>query len=611
MDGDGGDVMRDDIDLNLDPDGSRVRLRPLISELESAHVQIEDRIRRLEEVTSRLRQRRLSLLQSQSRGAEGSDVVEVQNTGLGGNENEVSNGESGVGSGDVGRGCKRNYSQLVGKALEDETDDKKDVSDGGSFYDCNICLEMAKEPVLTCCGHLFCWPCFYQLEYVDLTAKECPVCRGDVVDSNVTPIYGSANSSHVPDLGSGVCIPPRPRAYRVESIRQRVSRPVTHVPVVEALRRIRMGIGATTEQLRRHNQAAAEQRRQRNFGSTTAVTDLPPLWVAAEIGGSRRDDATLEPGQQNLNSSDAGSVTEWQPLWRDAEIGGSQHNNAISQQLTEHSLGTSTGLVTDMQPLFMTTEIGVNHQDDPTTEHLGPQNLDRETTGFVTDLQLWVTEEIGGHQQDHANLEQSRQQNLDNATTSFDSDLQPQWMTAEIGGSRRGNATAEQPRQQNPNNTPADSFTGLEPLALNAEIGARRRSRSRHIQRVLSETAASLSSISFALNNTERLVENLESFIRVLNVQRTDSQLLEARDLLSNSVAVIQTELQSLNSMAETNLAPDASAAVAPSENLETASNVSDHLSVPRRLSSRRSFPSIVSDTENDVPRESQRRRMR
>ncbi|KAK1401294.1 RING-type E3 ubiquitin transferase [Heracleum sosnowskyi] len=522
MDG-GGDDMRDVIDLNLDPDGSRVGLRPLISELESAQDQIEVRIRRLEEVMSRLRQRRTTLLESGSHGGEGSDVVEVENTR--GNENEVRNEESGVGSGSFARGCKRDYSQLVAKALEDVDEEKKDESSGGSFYDCNICLEMAKDPVLTCCGHLFCWPCFYQLEYVDLTAKECPVCRGDVVDSNVTPIYGSANSSHVSDSSSGVCIPPRPRACRVESIRQRVSRPVTHVPVAEALRRIRMGIGATTEQLRRHNQAAAEQRRQQIFGSSTAGADLRTLWMTEEIG-------------------------EWQPLWRDAEIGGSRHENVISPQITHPSLDT------------------------------GNAGLDR---GFVTDLQLWMTEEIRGHQHDNATGEQARQQN-DNASTSFVSELPPLWMTSEIGSSSRNNGTVEQPRQQNLDNIPAGSFTGLEPL--NAEIGARRRSRSRHIQRVLSETAASLSSISIALNNTER-------------------------DLLSNSVAVIQTELQSINSTAETNVAPDASAAVVPSENLETASSVSDHLSAPRRLSSRRSFPSMLSETENDVPRESQRRRMR
>jgi len=31
------------------------------------------------------------------------------------------------------------------------------------MFECNICLETASEPVITLCGHLFCWPCIYQV----------------------------------------------------------------------------------------------------------------------------------------------------------------------------------------------------------------------------------------------------------------------------------------------------------------------------------------------------------------------------------------------------------------------------------------------------------------
>ena len=27
---------------------------------------------------------------------------------------------------------------------------------------CNICLEQDNDPVVTLCGHLFCWPCIFQ-----------------------------------------------------------------------------------------------------------------------------------------------------------------------------------------------------------------------------------------------------------------------------------------------------------------------------------------------------------------------------------------------------------------------------------------------------------------
>ena len=31
-----------------------------------------------------------------------------------------------------------------------------------SSFECNICYEIAREPVVTVCGHLYCWPCIYR-----------------------------------------------------------------------------------------------------------------------------------------------------------------------------------------------------------------------------------------------------------------------------------------------------------------------------------------------------------------------------------------------------------------------------------------------------------------
>ena len=97
---------------------------------------------------------------------------------------------------------------------------KKDGScDCNSSFECNICLDPAKEPVVTPCGHLFCWPCLYQWLHAHSTNSECPVCKGEVLEVNVTPIYGRGGEegdSTNPDL------PPRPQANRRESLRQQL-----------------------------------------------------------------------------------------------------------------------------------------------------------------------------------------------------------------------------------------------------------------------------------------------------------------------------------------------------------------------------------------------------
>ena len=39
----------------------------------------------------------------------------------------------------------------------------QDEESKSNLYECNICLETASEPVITPCGHLFCWPCIYSV----------------------------------------------------------------------------------------------------------------------------------------------------------------------------------------------------------------------------------------------------------------------------------------------------------------------------------------------------------------------------------------------------------------------------------------------------------------
>ncbi|KAH8968917.1 hypothetical protein BDL97_02G008300, partial [Sphagnum fallax] len=74
---------------------------------------------------------------------------------------------------------------------------------GGSF-DCNICLELAQDPVVTLCGHLFCWPCLYQWLQMHSICQECPVCKASVEEERVIPLYGRGKV--------GCCVDPRTKA---------------------------------------------------------------------------------------------------------------------------------------------------------------------------------------------------------------------------------------------------------------------------------------------------------------------------------------------------------------------------------------------------------------
>lgn len=86
-----------------------------------------------------------------------------------------------------------------------------------SRFSCNICLEAVTEPVVTQCGHLYCWPClyrwlepgmlpgerqslmgggganFYQASsptyQIDETRRVCPVCKAPCCVPALVPIY--------------------------------------------------------------------------------------------------------------------------------------------------------------------------------------------------------------------------------------------------------------------------------------------------------------------------------------------------------------------------------------------------------------------------------------
>lgn len=99
----------------------------------------------------------------------------------------------------------------------------KEAENLNGLFDCNICLDFADEPVVTLCGHLYCWPCIFKWFHVQSAAlpsdeyPQCPVCKAEVSHTTVVPLYGRGQSPSNPERSTKVAsqdmgIPPRPSA---------------------------------------------------------------------------------------------------------------------------------------------------------------------------------------------------------------------------------------------------------------------------------------------------------------------------------------------------------------------------------------------------------------
>ncbi|KAJ1997330.1 hypothetical protein GGI04_005446, partial [Coemansia thaxteri] len=83
-------------------------------------------------------------------------------------------------------------------------------SDGsGGEFSCNICFDTATDPVLTICGHLFCWSCLVQ--WLECSAT-CPVCKAGCDKDKVIPVYGRGREEKDPRLNPNM--PNRPAGQR-------------------------------------------------------------------------------------------------------------------------------------------------------------------------------------------------------------------------------------------------------------------------------------------------------------------------------------------------------------------------------------------------------------
>ncbi|XWS66462.1 hypothetical protein CRYUN_Cryun05aG0201500 [Craigia yunnanensis] len=219
------------LDLNLGP-APETRSGPVSNEGVNWDDLVDNPIDRNREA---VRRRRWRWQQVQIPAATQNLSVELdQFMGNSGNVNTLQAGEGSVAAeertSDVPKACENTNGFLEDEVSEKKDDVEKGVSDDGSFFYCNICLDLAREPVVTSCGHLFCWSCLYRWLHVYSDAKECPVCKGEVTVKTLTPIYGRANITYEPEEDSDLKIPPRPAARRVDSWRQTIQRTALNLP---------------------------------------------------------------------------------------------------------------------------------------------------------------------------------------------------------------------------------------------------------------------------------------------------------------------------------------------------------------------------------------------
>uniref|UniRef100_A0A672NIC1 E3 ubiquitin-protein ligase RNF185 n=1 Tax=Sinocyclocheilus grahami TaxID=75366 RepID=A0A672NIC1_SINGR len=77
-------------------------------------------------------------------------------------------------------------------------------------FECNICLDTARDAVISLCGHLF----WYNQSIIDRHRRQqCPVCKAGISRDKVIPLYGRGSTSQEdPRLKT----PPRPQGQRTE-----------------------------------------------------------------------------------------------------------------------------------------------------------------------------------------------------------------------------------------------------------------------------------------------------------------------------------------------------------------------------------------------------------
>ena len=89
-------------------------------------------------------------------------------------------------------------------------------SSSSSQFECNVCFDEAVRPVVTRCGHLYCWDCL--TTWLQRGALDCPVCKAGVTRDSVIPLYGRGESRSQAGTAESHSSNPLPKPIRAPSI---------------------------------------------------------------------------------------------------------------------------------------------------------------------------------------------------------------------------------------------------------------------------------------------------------------------------------------------------------------------------------------------------------
>jgi len=105
------------------------------------------------------------------------------------------------------------HSTAAGEKAEAAGPAAGEHKEDNSRFECNICLDVAHDAVISMCGHLFCWPCLLQWLDTRPTRQVCPVCKSAISRDKVIPLYGRGGEQSDPRDK----VPPRPQGQRTEA----------------------------------------------------------------------------------------------------------------------------------------------------------------------------------------------------------------------------------------------------------------------------------------------------------------------------------------------------------------------------------------------------------